>query len=251
MNAAATAERLVAARRTGLHVARLEGDLLPVSDDDAYRVQEETIRLMGAAVAGWKVGSADPKAPPIAAPLLAALIARSPARFSVTAQSVRGVEAELALSLAADLPARARPWDEEEAWAAVGGVHAAIELLDSRYADRGAMPAAALLADMQSNGGFVYGGAVPVAGVDFLGARASLLVDGKEEKSARGGNPAGHPKRLLAWLANHAASRGRPLRAGDILTTGSHTGVTVAPVGARVLVRFAGLGEAALELAAA
>ena len=33
------------------------------------------------------------------------------------------------------------------------------------------------------------------------------------------------------------------LRAGDIVTTGSHTGLTVAPVGAHVVARFAGLGD--------
>jgi 2-keto-4-pentenoate hydratase len=251
MNAAATAERLLAARRTGLHVARLEGDLLPVSNEDAYRVQEETLRLMGASVRGWKVGGANPKAEPVAAPLIATLVQQSPARFAVTAQSFCGVEAELALSLGRPLPARDRPYTEDEAWEAVAAVHVAIELLDSRYADRRAMSPAALLADMQSNGGFAYGPGVPRDSVDFLGAKASLSVDGKEEKRAAGGNPAGHPKRLIAWLANHAASRGRALRTGDIVTTGSHTGVTVAPLGSRVLVRFEGIGEAAMELAAA
>jgi len=105
------------------------------------------------------------------------------------------------------------------------------------------------LADNQSNGGFCYGPANPVAAVDFLAAQALLLIDGKEVKHAVGGNPAGHPKRLLGWLANHAATRGKPLTAGTIVTTGSHTGITIAPPGARVTVRFAGLGEAVLDLA--
>lgn len=251
MNVAATAARLVAARRTGLRVARLEPDLLPGSNEDAYAVQDETMRVMGAALAGWKVGSANPAAEPVAAPLLDTLVRPSPARFPVTPESFRGVEAELALKLGRGLPARNQGYGEDEAWAAVASVHVAIELLDSRYADRRAMSAPALLADMQSNGGFTYGAPIPVARVDFLTARASLAIDGKEEKSAVGGNPAGHPRRLLAWLANHAAKRGRALREGDIITTGSHTGITVAPVGTRVVVRFEGFGEAVLELPAA
>ncbi len=85
-----------------------------------------------------------------------------------------------------------------------------------------------------------------LAAVDFLGAKASLLIAGGEGKKAVGGNPAGHPKRLLAWLAGHAASRGKPLKKGDIVTTGSHTGITIAPLGARVTARFEGLGEAVL-----
>jgi 2-keto-4-pentenoate hydratase len=246
MNPAGTAARLVEARRSGRTIERLDPDLLPRSDDDAYAVQEETLRLLGAKVGGWKVGSADATADIIAAPLLAELVRPSPARFSATEASFRAVEAELALAIGHDVPGGA---GADEVWAAVTGVHVAIELLDTRYADRSAQPAAALLADMQNNGGFAYGPANPVAAVDFLAAKASLSIGGREAKTAIGGNPAGHPKRLLAWLARHAASRGRALRRGDIVTTGSHTGLTVAPLGARVVVRFEGLGEAVLDLA--
>jgi 2-keto-4-pentenoate hydratase len=249
MNAAGAAARLVEARRSGRRIAALEGDLLPRSNDDAYAVQEEAMRLLGTTHAAWKVGGANPAAEPIAAPLIAGLVKPSPARFTATAESFRAVEAELALSLGRDLPARAGLYGEDEAWDAVAAVHVAIELLETRYVDRRAMPAAAMLADMQTNGGFCYGPANPVGAVDFLAAKASLVINGREEKSAVGGNPAGHPKRLLAWLATHAASRGRPLRKGDIVTTGSHTGITVAPLGARVVTRFEGLGEAVLEIA--
>jgi 2-keto-4-pentenoate hydratase len=247
VNAAGTAALLVEARRTGRRIGTLAGELLPLTVADAYAVQDEAMRLLGIGPAGWKVGGADPTAEPIAAPLLSGLVLASPARLAVPPESFRGVEAELALSLARDLPARARPYGDDEAWDAVGGVHVAIEFLDNRYADRRAMSAEALLADNQSNGGFCYGPANPVGTVDFLAAKASLAIDGKEAKRAVGGNPAGHPKRLLGWLANHAASRGKPLCAGNIVTTGSHTGFTIAPPGSRVVARFEGLGEAALE----
>jgi 2-keto-4-pentenoate hydratase len=36
-----------------------------------------------------------------------------------------------------------------------------------------------------------------------------------------------------------------------VVTTGSHTGITIAPLGARVTARFAGLGESVLDLARA
>jgi 2-keto-4-pentenoate hydratase len=248
VNAAGAARLLVEARRTGRRVAGLEGDLMPLDDADAYAVQEAAMRLLGATQAGWKVGAPNPTAVPAAAPLFSQLVKPSPARFVAAPDGFRAVEAELALMLGRDLPARAGAWGEDEAWDAVASVHVAIELLDTRYAGRRAMPAAALLADQQSNGGFCFGPANPVAGVDFLAARSSLLIDGKVEKSAVGGNPVGHPKRLLAWLANHAASRGRALRTGDIVTTGSHTGITIAPLGSRVTARFDGLGEAVMEL---
>jgi 2-keto-4-pentenoate hydratase len=248
VNVAGTAALLVEARRTGRRIGSLAGEFLPLTAADAYAVQDEVMRLLGIGPAGWKVGSADAAAEPIAAPLLAGLVLPSPARLAAPPGSFRGVEAELALSLARDLPARTRPYSDDEAWGAVGGVHVAIEFLDNRYADRRAMSAEALLADNQSNGGFCYGPANPVRAVDFLAAKASLAVDGKVVKHAVAGNPAGHPKRLLGWLANHAASRGKPLKAGTIVTTGSHTGLTIAPPGSRVVAGFEGLSEAALEL---
>jgi 2-keto-4-pentenoate hydratase len=243
---------LIEARRGGRRVGALPADLEPRDNDAAYAVQEETIRLLGAAVGGWKVGAANPSAPPIAAPLLADLVMPSPATFAASPDDFRAVEAELAVSLARDLPVRAAPYGEDEVWDAVAATHVAIELLATRYVDRSKMSAPVLLADLQNNGGLTYGPPVPGGtAVDFLGAKAVLLVDGQVAKSAVGGNPGGHPRRLLAWLANHAASRGKPLRKGQIVTTGSHTGITIAPLGARIVARFEGLGEAVLTLAAA
>jgi 2-keto-4-pentenoate hydratase len=246
------AAELVQARRSGRRLASLPDDLVPRDEDAAYAVQSEVMTLLGATIGGWKVGAANPTAAPSAAPLFAGLVAPSPATFAATPESFRAVEAELALRLARDLPARAAPYGEDEAWDAVAAIHVALELLDSRYVDRARMPAAALLADNLSNGGFTFGPAI--AGwrsIDFGTVKASLLIDGETAKSAVGGNPAGHPRRLLAWLANHAASRGAALQSGQVVTTGSHTGITIAPLGARVVARFEGLGEAVLQLAAA
>jgi 2-keto-4-pentenoate hydratase len=240
---------LVEARRDGRRLSGAATGPLPRDAAEAYAVQDEVIRLLGVATAGWKVGAANPSAQPSAAPLIAPLVRKSPAEFAVTAGNFRAVEAELALSLARDLPPRARPYGEDEAWDAVASTHVAVELLDTRYEDRARMSAPALLADNLSNGGFCYG--PPLAdwrAIDFLSVEARLAIDGREVKRAVGGNPSGHPRRLLAWLADHAASRGRPLRAGDIVTTGSHTGIAIAPPGARVEVCFAGLGEARLDL---
>jgi 2-keto-4-pentenoate hydratase len=249
VSAAALAALLIEARRTGRRVPPPGADLVPMDNAGAYEVQEAVARQLGFAVAGWKVGSPNPRGEVSAAPLFDRLVTPSPARFSPAADSFRAVEAELALSLARDLPPRPQPYGEDEAWDAVAAVHVAIELLDSRFIDRNKTAPTALLADNLSNGGFSYGAPVAVRAVDFLSAQVSLVIDGKEAKSATGGNLAGHPRRLLAWLANHAASRGRPLTKGAIVTTGSHTGITIAPPRAQIIARFAGIGEASLALA--
>jgi 2-keto-4-pentenoate hydratase len=44
------------------------------------------------------------------------------------------------------------------------------------------------------------------------------------------------------WLANHCAARGLGLAAGQVVTTGSFTGMQFAPAGAQVRGEIDGLG---------
>ncbi|HEX7968228.1 MAG TPA: fumarylacetoacetate hydrolase family protein, partial [Stellaceae bacterium] len=223
--AEALASLLLAARRNGRPIDTLPVELVPTAADEAYAVQDAVAPALGA-IAGWKVGAANPTAEPNAAPLFADLMAASPARWPASRFRVRGIEGELAFRFGASLPPRAAPYGEDEVWAAIATLHPAIELVDSRFADFRATDKLALLADNQSNGAFCWGAAVrDWRGIDFLRQPASLVVDGKEVASAVGGNAAGHPRRLLAWLANHCARRGRGIAVGDIVTTGTHTGL--------------------------
>ena len=124
--------------------------------------------------------------------------------------------------------------------------------METRFADWQATPALAKLADSQSNGGFCFGRGQPYwRALDLLQQKVTLEIDGKRVAEAQGGNAAGHPLRLLVWLANHAGRLGRGLAAGDIITTGSHTGLVFAGAGARVAARVATIGEVNLDLSEA
>jgi 2-keto-4-pentenoate hydratase len=59
----------------------------------------------------------------------------------------------------------------------------------------------------------------------------------------------GHPLAALAWLANERARLGAPLRAGDIVATGSLMGFVSAEAGDRAEAEFPGVGTVALRLA--
>jgi len=252
MDADALAARLIEARLGGRRIAALAAEEAPGNAQEGYALQEAVIGRLGGKVAGWKAGAASPEAQPQAGPLLADRVQPSPAHFTVTPHALRLVEAELAFRVGRDLPPRAGPYDEAEIWDAVASLHVAIEVLDSAFVDRRTVPVFAPLGDLNNNGAFCYGPPVePWRGLDVLRPQAVLLVDGKEVRRANAGTPGGHPRRLLAWLANHCIGRGRPLRRGDIVTAGSHTGMYEAPVGTLVTARFAGIGEASLTLTAA
>jgi len=241
---------LLLARRKGERIERLSGLTVPTSEEEAYAVQDAVVAASGA-VGGWKVGASGPTAAPSAAPLPAAAMRPSPARWEIPPGVLVGIEGELAFRFARPLPPRAEPYGEDEVWDAVDTLHPAIELVQSRFADPHAVDKLALLADNLANYGFCYGAAVPDwRQIDFLRQPVSLSVDGAERARAVGGNAAGHPRRLLAWLADHSARRGRGLAAGDIVTTGTHTGLITLPAPAHVVVHFAGVGEARLTLAA-
>jgi 2-keto-4-pentenoate hydratase len=247
MDVDSLAANLIEARRSGNRIAALDAAEAPSSSDEAYAVQEAMLRRLGGVIAGWKAGAPNPETEPQAAPLLADRMQASPARFAPLPNALRTVEAELAFSFARDLPPRPEPYGEDEVWEAVVAMHVAIEILESSFVDRRRVPEFAPLADLQNNGGFCFGPPIPEwRRLDVRTPRAVLLIDGKEVRRAASGTPGGHPRRLLAWLANHAARRGHPLKRRDIVTTGSHTGMYDAPAGAQVTARFEGVGEASL-----
>src|SRR5579862_7130659 len=157
MSAERLAALLIGARISGRRIISLAPELAPRDEDAAYAVQELVAARLGVKVAGWKVGASGPKSPPNCAPLFAGHVVKSPAHLLASRAGLNGVEAELAFRLGRDLPARGRPYGEDEVWDAVESLHPAIEFLDTRFADRKAVPELALLADNLSNGGFCYG----------------------------------------------------------------------------------------------
>jgi 2-keto-4-pentenoate hydratase len=239
----------LAARRPGgpLVVPAPEAALATVAD--AYAVQQRVVRELGP-VGAWKVGAAAPTAEPVRAPILAATIHASPITLPAGGFHVIGIEAEIAYRLGADLPPRDRPYGGEEVAAAIEGMLPAIELVDTRLADHAAAPPLWKLADNQINGGLVTGALAPDwRRFDPLTQPVRLEVDGVVVAEGRGGNTAGDPFRLLVWLANGCGSHCGGLRRGQIVTTGSLTGLRFVAPGASVRAILEGLGEVAVTLA--
>jgi 2-keto-4-pentenoate hydratase len=234
------AEILLAARHSGQRPAALPENMRPRTVGDAYAIQDAVAAKLGA-IGGWKVGAKNASAEPTCAPLPATLILRSPQRFAAGRFAHNGVEAELAFTLSHDLPPRPKPYRVADLEAAVATVHAAIEIVDSRFVDLNGVDALSLLADFQSNGALVVGNGVALPqAFQSSTQQVTLEIDGKRVVESRGSNPAGDVLCLLAWLANHATARSGGLRRGDIVTTGSWTGMRFVAPGTRV--------EAAFEL---
>jgi 2-oxo-3-hexenedioate decarboxylase/2-keto-4-pentenoate hydratase len=61
----------------------------------------------------------------------------------------------------------------------------------------------------------------------------------------------GHPHNALDWLKRHAAAHGRPLREGDIVSTGSLVETRWVQAGDTVAIEIAGLGNVTVLFTAA
>lgn len=158
-----------------------------------------------------------------------------------------GVECEIAARLGADLPARARGHDRDSVAVAVDSLMAGIELVDDRYADYRTLPAPVLIADDFFNAGVVLGTAAPDwRGLDLAGIEGVMTIGGAEAGRGRGADILGHPLNALAWLADHRAALGTPLRAGEFVMLGSVVKTVWLDAPTTVAVRFEGLGEAAV-----
>lgn len=220
------------------------------NDEGAYCVQDAVFAKLwpGARATAWKVGGPSDKAEPTAAPIPAQKLLRSPARVAGSGMSMIGVEAEIAYRLARDLPARGEPYADEEIAAAVSEVLVTIELCDTRLADWKNAPALWKLADFQSNGALIAGnGTRRWRGIDFSRQPVELMI-GKKSVKAVGAHPFGNPFRLMPWIISHCAKRAGGLRAGDIVTTGSWTGLELARPGDEIMAMFPGIGEAKVRI---
>jgi 2-keto-4-pentenoate hydratase len=217
---------------------------------DAYAVQALVAAEVGT-VGAWKVGASSPEAAPIFAPIFADLVHESPARLEGAAFHRRGIEAEIAYRLGRDLPARSEPYTRAEVVEAIAAVLPAIEIVDSRLAGFEQQDPWWKLADNQVNGALVVGPALADwERIDPMTQPVRLMVDGEVVAAGEGGNTAGDPLRLLVWMANHVGAHCGGLRAGQIVTTGSLTGVRFVAPGAHVVAELAGLGIAEVIFAA-
>jgi 2-keto-4-pentenoate hydratase len=94
------------------------------------------------------------------------------------------------------------------------------------------------------NGGIVTGAPRRGALNDLVGITGRLTLGGK----LIGEGAAEDPCATLAWLANHVAERGRDLKAGMVVITGSLIPtVSIAP-GQRAVFAVDGLGDVAMDV---
>jgi 2-keto-4-pentenoate hydratase len=235
------AARLLCEARGGSPVHELPQSCQPQSDADAYQIQDAVTRQLGQVIGGWKVGVASPTTAAFCAPIYASMIRPSPASYRATELRLIGIEAEIGFRLSRDLPPRAASYRRGEVTAGAT-LHPVIEVVDSRYSDFRSLDRASILADNFSNGGLVYGPAVPDWEALDLGHTTMTVTEDGQPFADSSGAAARDPVGALVEFANLMNARDGA-KAGTIITTGSWTGMAFTKRGARIVADFGPLGR--------
>lgn len=233
---ATVSEKLAEARRTGKKVAPLSDDLRPQSEAEAAAIREAVMRLRGSRHGGWKV-SLSHAGELIASPILKDSIFTSPARIEWRQNASLGLETELAFRFKRAFPDIGEVVTVQSTLEAIDVVMPAFELLDSRYEKGFGSPRLDLLADHLGNFGIVLGNHIPDWRTRNLGALTlSLALLAPAAETIKGAHPLGDPMAPLLALAKHLANEGSAIASGDLVITGSWTGVRHLTIGSSAMV---------------
>lgn len=127
--------------------------------------------------------------------------------------------------------------------AAVDHISPAIEIVDSRIEDW-KITFADTVADNGSSAFFVLGRQrIPLRDLDLRTCGMILEVNGALASMGVGAACLGSPLNAAAWLARTLATRGEPLRAGDLVLTGALGPMVSLAPGDSVGVSIGGLGD--------
>lgn len=248
---ATAVQALLQARRDMQPLAGLPEAGRPANLDEAYIIQDGFVLASQLGVGGWKVGATAEAAQkmlqvsePFFGPIFSPVMFRTPAEPPAAGFHMLALECEWAFRLGRDLPAEGGPHDRATIIKAIQAAIPAIEVISTRLDDFKAYGGVQLTADCGANGGLVLGREIADwQEIDLDSHPVRLLIDGQEKAKGDGSAVLGHPLNALIWFANKMHERGRGLRTGEVISTGSCTGVTPVEPEQQAVADFGELGQ--------
>lgn len=247
------AAEFVTARRTAGFFPQYPGTK-PPDLESAYRCQDEAIALWNDTIAGWKVGwIAEPLSQKFGAqrlvgPIFKRGVQRSDGRTSldapVFAQGFAAVEAEFVVQLGRDAPAHVSEWTPEAARGLVKALYVGVEIASSPLQNINDHGPTAVVSDFGNNAGLLLGAEIvdwQTRGLETL--TCETRIDGTVVGRGSAASVNGGPLAALAFALGVNARRGRPLKAGDFVSTGAATGVHSIQAGQSAEAVFTGIGS--------
>lgn len=252
-DAKSVAAEFVRARRSAGSFANYPGTQ-PADLDSAYRCQDEAIALWNDAVAGWKVGwIPEPLSEKFGVQRLVGPIFKGGVQRAngiavmnapVFAQGFAAIEAEFVFQLAKDAPANVTEWTAETARRFVRAMYIGIEIASSPLQNINDFGPAVVASDFGNNAGLLLGTEVVEWQARSLESMTcESRIDGVVVGRGSAAAVSGGPLAALAFALRCNARRGRPLRAGEFVSTGAATGVHSIAAGQSAEAIFTGIGS--------
>lgn len=246
----------------GTVVEALPPEMRPATRQEGYAIQALLMQRASKPLFGWKIAATSKAGQqhinvdgPLAGRILAERVVPAGSTIRLAANRMRVAEAEMCFRMGRDLPPRPEPHTEAEVLDAIGHLHLAIEVPDSRYTDFTKVGAAQLIADDACAHQFTLG---PVAAGDWRGMDLATLevvgaVTGRGGRSlvhrGKGANVLGGPLIAMTWLVNELSGLGITLKAGEVVTTGTCVVPMPLEPGDTVSADFGPLGKVGLAFA--
>jgi len=200
--------------------------------DNAYLVQDAFIDIMigrGEQIVAWKVALTSKAMQefcgvdhPLSGAVFDSRVQPSPGHVVLGDHRHLGLECEIAVQLGVDLDPENTSHTKESIRGAVDACYPAFELIEDRDADYDQLNPFDSVSENAWNAGVVLGS--PFASwrdLDLVNTPTVLEVNGEVLGSGQTGDALGHPFEAVAWLANHLNERGRSIKAGEFVMTGS------------------------------
>jgi 2-keto-4-pentenoate hydratase len=204
----------------------------------AEAFQTAAVTALGGNRCGYKIGATSGEVQrllncrePIAAPIRREDMLGSGASFRIPA-GLLGVECEFGFVLARDFPVSDDPLDVARLRSAIGECFVGLEVVGRRVTGDVPLNEATAIADYSLDVAVVRGAPIPNwQGLDIAALPVRAVVDGATFARGTGAMVLGHPLNALLWLATALRRRGERLRAGEIVFTGTCTGITKVAAG--------------------
>jgi 2-keto-4-pentenoate hydratase len=247
---------LTTLRRDGRQKSGLDARLVPPDKEAAYRVAALVAEELGWPVAGWKIAAMKEEMQkalrtdsPIYGRVFFPFVKPSPVTVVHAKLASPIPEVEYQAKLGADLPPRRKPYTVEEVSDAVASLHPGLELAECRFIhDQVFPPLPAILADGAGSGTIVYGPAIETWRTrDIASQEATLSCDGKLRRKGTAAAALDHPLVPLTWLANELSRTGIGLKADQMISTGTLTGMLAPKPGETYVADFGPFGSVTIR----
>ena len=207
------------------------------SRTSAEAFQAAAVKALGGKPCGYKIGATSVEVQqllgcqePIYAPILREDMLASGATFAMPA-GLLGIECEFAFLMGRDFPRSEETMDIPGLRSAVAECSTALEIVGRRVVPDVPLNEVSAVADFSLNVVVVQGTPIPHwERRDLAAVPVRAVLNGATVANGTGAMVLGHPLNALLWLATTLNKCGDRLRDGEIVLTGTCTGITrVAP----------------------